>query len=500
MRRVAGVALLCLLASALPALADAPTLEHLLPAGVARGSTNVITVAGKFDPWPVKAWVGCPGVAFTAETNKGKFTVVTSADAPAGAHFVRLFNDDGASAPKILVVSTGNERTEVEPNDAFTNAPVVAPLPLAMNGRLDKSGDVDSFAVTLAAGQWLDARLDAYTLASKMDAVLRIVTSRGVQLAWNHDFGTLDPRILWQAPSNGSYVVQVMGFKYPADADVRLTGGDSCTYRLHLATASQRPELCPATSTEREPNASVTNATNVELPASVRGAVDTAGDEDWFAFRATKDESYEVTLAAASIGSALDAVLKITEIAGKELARSDDSGGSRDPRLEWKAPTNATYHATVANLFARGGSNNFYRLAIQRLAPDFKATLPAHSLMVTAGSTNDVKFSVTRQRGFDRKLRAELRGLPDGARAEALEISDKGGEHVFKLIAAADAKPSSAPVRIVVFDVEKTVERTAAFSLVSSSEDNGVPGGYTTLLAETIDSLWLTIKAKPASK
>jgi hypothetical protein len=37
-------------------LADPPTLEHVFPVGVARGATNTITVAGKFEPWPPKVW------------------------------------------------------------------------------------------------------------------------------------------------------------------------------------------------------------------------------------------------------------------------------------------------------------------------------------------------------------------------------------------------------------------------------------------------------------
>src|SRR6185503_16858506 len=100
----------------------------------------------------------------------------------------------------------------------------------------DKSGDVDSFAVTLEAGQTLIASLEAYTLASPMDAVLRLVDSRGVQLASNDDDGrTLDPLLAWTATSAGSYVLQVFGFAYPAVSDVKFTGGNACVYRLHLS-------------------------------------------------------------------------------------------------------------------------------------------------------------------------------------------------------------------------------------------------------------------------
>src|SRR5262249_12105321 len=109
-------------------------------------------------------------------------------------------------------------------------------LPVSLNGRLDKSGDVDSFAVALEAGQTIVASLQAYTLASPMDAVLRLVDSRGVQVALNDDDGrTPDPRLVWTAKSAGAYILQVFGFAYPATSDVRFTGGNACVYRLHVS-------------------------------------------------------------------------------------------------------------------------------------------------------------------------------------------------------------------------------------------------------------------------
>src|SRR5439155_11336470 len=77
--------------------------------------------------------------------------------------------------------------------------------------------------------------LEAYTLTSPMDAVLRLVDARGVQVALNHDDGrTLDPFLAWTANSAGTFVVQVFGFAYPATSDVKFTGGNACVYRLHL--------------------------------------------------------------------------------------------------------------------------------------------------------------------------------------------------------------------------------------------------------------------------
>src|SRR4029453_10666821 len=103
---------------------------------------------------------------------------------------------------------------------------VVEHLPASLNGRLDKSGDVDSFGIALEAGQTIVASVEAFTLASPVDAVLRLVDFRGVQVAFNHDDGrTLDPFLAWTAKSAGTYILQVFGFAYPATSDVKFTGG-----------------------------------------------------------------------------------------------------------------------------------------------------------------------------------------------------------------------------------------------------------------------------------
>lgn len=251
---------------------------------------------------------------------------------------------------------------------------------------------------------------------------------------------------------------------------------------------------------EQEPNYMPTNAMKLTLPGSIRGMIGGVGDEDCFAFDVKKDEFIEAAVEAASAGSALDATLKITDANGKELTRNDDASGSRDPRLEWKAPTNGTFCVVVGNLLHSGGTNHYYRLSVQHARADFKASLAANSVTVTAGDTNEVKFTVTRLRGFDRKLKARLKGLPEGLRAEAVDVLEKSGENVLKLVATAEAKVVQVPLRLVITDVESGEERVALFALSSSSEDNGVPGGYTKLLVDSVGQLWLTVKAKPAAK
>ncbi|HEU0040305.1 MAG TPA: hypothetical protein VFR76_13635, partial [Verrucomicrobiae bacterium] len=199
--RLAAVYFVLLLAAAFNVQSAAPSLEQFHPVGFARGSTNVVKVVGKVDPWPPQIWGGGAGVEISALTNKNELQFVVAADAAPGVRLVRLFNDEGASEPRPFVVGAGRELIEIEPNDHFGSAMAIAELPVTINGRLEKSGDVDSFLVRVPAGHCLLASVDSHVLMSRLDAVLRLVSTNGLQLAWNHDFATLDPRLDWHAPA-----------------------------------------------------------------------------------------------------------------------------------------------------------------------------------------------------------------------------------------------------------------------------------------------------------
>src|SRR5206468_3857311 len=138
--------------------AETPIIDGLFPVGGARGTTNLVTVSGKFEPWPPKVWVSRPDLAFSAETNKGKFVVTISDAAVPGPRLVRFYNDEGAGDPRIFVIGGGREIADLEGNNQFSKPQWIEELPVTVNGRLDKRDDVDSFGVRLRHDQWLEAR------------------------------------------------------------------------------------------------------------------------------------------------------------------------------------------------------------------------------------------------------------------------------------------------------------------------------------------------------
>lgn len=489
------------LVGATTSFAAAPTLEHLFPAGAARGSTNPVALAGKVDPWPARVWTDTPGLTFVAETNANRFRVEVASDAVPGPRLVRLFNEEGASEPRFFVVGAGPEVADAEPNNHFGTPQVLGPLPVTVNGRLDKGGDVDSFAIRIGAGQWLDARLDAYVLMSKLDGVLRLVDTNGVQLAWNHDDATLDPRVTWRASGDATVVVQVFGFRHPADSSIVLAGGESAVYRLHLNVVDRPPDLPGGWPVESgfDPAPEAGAALVLEPPAAVWGSLSRPREIDRYRFLAPASGMLVAAIDAAGLGSPLDAWLAIEDSAGKELARVDDAEGSRDPRLEWKLPggTNAVFVAAVGSLTHRGGPAYRYRLSLQPAGPAIEASLDTGGVVLAPGTTNTVKLRIRRLRGHTNAVTALLRDLPPGVTAASRSPKPSETEPVLELVAAADAEAFQGPVRVVLAEGNGGGETAVPFELTSRGENNGVPQGYSRLVVDRTDRLWLTVRTNP---
>ncbi len=545
--------------------AAVPVLDHVFPAALQIGSTQSVTLVGKFDPWPTRLDLDIPGVTWEATTNTGVITVRVSPKAPVGPQVIRAFSPEGVSAPRFLILSSHPQRAEVEPNDEMRTAQVLSDLPAEVNGRLEKNGDVDSYSVELQAGQNLVARLEAYTLQSPLDPVLRLLDAQGVQVAWNHDeVRSLDPLLAWRAPKAGTYVLQVFGFAYPADSDLRFSGSAKSVYRLHVSTdpvarhgwplgvsrsvetrvrwgdwgvpeMSSESTLVPSSAiasgtvghslqipghrlplempvgdgkewVEVEPNDTAATAQTLEIPSAVSGDLDRAGDEDRYRVSAKKGEALHLEVQAAGLGFPLDAWLKIEDATGKELVRNDDSGGA-DPVLDWTPPESAEYRVVVGNLLQRGGRDQRYRLSVQRPQPVWSASVPEAFLSLEPGKTNEWKVAISRRFGAETRLTVSVRGLPPGVRVDPVEVPEKALEATLRWITATNAASFSGPFQVEVM-APKSVQglagvQQAQFSLVSAGENNGVPQGFRRLVVESVSRLWMTVlpmPSKPADK
>lgn len=126
---------------------------------------------------------------------------------------------------------------EAEPNDEqakSTAAPVGEPI--ALNGIIEKPGDVDYFKVPFKKGQQVVLQAYAQSLGSPLDSVVNVYNEKGGSLGGNDDGGgrrRLDSKQTLNIPADGNYYVRV--------TDHLERGGPNFVYRLELV-ASQ-PQL-----------------------------------------------------------------------------------------------------------------------------------------------------------------------------------------------------------------------------------------------------------------
>lgn len=472
----------------------APSLDAFFPPVVVAGATTAVTAAGKFADWPPAVWTDAPGIVLRPEKESGKLSVGIAADVAPGPHLVRLFNSSGTSVPRFLLVTKDPPLAEVEPNDEPARAQPVPALPAVITGRLGKTGDVDCYAFDLAAGQTLTAMLDAQVIASPVDAALRLLDIRGVEMAFNHDNGrNLDPLLTFTAPAAGRFTLQVFGFAHPATAEVRLHGSDAAVYRLSLTTgAPPEPEPSPAEGPVFRRAEYPKEAPRP--PFAAEGVISRPGGESRHALTVTKGDKLVLAVQAAALGSPLDAWVAVRDSAGKELARNDDGANTgADPMLEWKAPADGTYTAAVGNLLHRGGADHFFHLVVRPAHPRLEAVITDAGCVVEPGKSAEIKVTLRRLEGFKGALVASVAGLPDCLGASEATADDKQKEITLTVKAPSDAAPFNGLVAVRLREAEGAGTWTAVHELVSTALNNGVPQGYRDLLIRSTPGIWLTV-------
>lgn len=195
-----------------------PRPTAVIPAGGKPGETLEVTMLG--DPaGPFKQKITLPAqpqFLSTIFAPDEKSTAVLPQDA-----------SGVAPSPLVFRVNPLNNVVEKEPNDDRTQA-TACDAPIAMNGVIEKSGDVDSFQFKATKGQVFDVRVHARSIRSPLDPVLTILRqSNGGGAGTNDDSGSPDSYLRFTVPADDTYVVQVK--------DMLAAGGPDYAYRVEVA-------------------------------------------------------------------------------------------------------------------------------------------------------------------------------------------------------------------------------------------------------------------------
>ncbi len=139
MSRVPWIVSVVALALAGRALGQAAGGQYPVPAWGQRGQTVEVTASGRFDHWPPEVWTLGDGLEVTPGEEKGKLSVAIAEEAPIGLHWIRLHDEEGASALRPFLVGTLPEVIEAEPNDAVAKAQTIETAAVTVNGRLSEA-------------------------------------------------------------------------------------------------------------------------------------------------------------------------------------------------------------------------------------------------------------------------------------------------------------------------------------------------------------------------
>lgn len=520
------------------AAADAPSASSFFPGGGKIGDSVDVEAKGSFKSWPVEARVDRDGLTFVAGEEPGHFTAEIACDANPGIFWVRLYNEDGATSLRPFIVGSLPEVQEAEPNDSDAQAQDVDPNGVVINGRLEKAGDIDAFAVPLESGQTLVASIEAHDrLGSPMDAVLQVVSPDGFAIDHVDDSPTLDPKLAFTAPTEGKYVVRVFAFPSQPDSSIRFSGGDDYVYRLTLTTGDvidlAHPSAIGQEGSELElfgvgwsgeegagplcvdrfpdpgglawhphrpgfavvkvvdlPIVRAEEATEdpVSLPALICGRISAEGARNQFRIKAEPGSMIALRVEARVFSSPLDPVILVENSSGEQLAEQDDTGKSRDPELTVKAPEDGVLVVEMRDLHGRRGPRFLYRVEARESAPEVALSVDSDHVVGSKEKPASIPVVVDRRGGFKEPITITVDGLPGGVTVEPV-ISESEGDSAKKVtltLVSEDASPWSGEIR-VIGTIEGKDDPEAARVVARAERIGGPP----------TSAVWLTLTPSP---
>ena len=331
---------------------------------------------------------------------------------------------------------------ESEPNDRVALAMPVTP-PIVIDARIRPSqignrSDTDLYRVKLAAGQVIEAVVDAGKLGSPMDPVVRILDANGGERARDDDSGGgRDAKIVFTAPAAGEYLVEV------TDAGNRI--GDAFVYRLQLAPprpdfaidmVPDAPLIIAGGRTAAVVNVTRSHGYNAEIPLTFENLPAGVRIADGSVIPAGAGSVRVIFEAAADAKpGGVQTGLYGTGMVGGIKTRRYASGTQEDYSKNGDQVVRATRRQPT--------------IGVGVSAPaDVVLTAAKSAIQCGVNATIDVPFTLTRH-GFAGKLTLSVIGLPAGITATGLDVAENATSGVVQLKVDAGAAAFSGSITLV---------------------------------------------------
>lgn len=463
----------------------APAISKLSQRGLQTEATTTLVIEGTEllpEPHvllavPIAQQVVKPG----ATANQVQIDVTLDASVPPGIYELRLVTAGGISP----AVGIGIDHLPELPL-----ADEVANLPVALSGTVAGS-EVRRTSFTGQKGQKIVIEVEGRRLGVELNPMVHLLDSRGVQVAWAQPAKALfgDARLTAELPADGKYTVELhdalfrgpgpgnfrlkIGTFYYADtvfplgvrretksplefvasnlpagtkaepADAPVTGPFAAPWPAIDMISGSRPKLIYSDHDELIEAAIAPGGPPQKLaaPMAVSGRLAARGEEDRYQVIVTPGQALRFDVMAAQLGSPLDGVLSIRNMAGGELAASDDRPLTPDPGLDYTVPAGVeSLLVVLKDLEGRGGPEFIYRLAVTAVGqPDFGLTLFADNAALPKQQPRMMRVRAER-RGYNGPIKLSLAGLPPGVVVGGQEIPAGATDTLLTLV-GGDEQP-----------------------------------------------------------
>ena len=503
------------------AMADPPVLSYSVPAAVAPGKTLDVTFHGEKLSAPSGLWTSFSATAqpASAPPAKGPVTSVTyritvPEDTPLGIGGVRVGTAEGISNVRLLAVDDLASTVDAADNHRPDKAQSIT-VPIAVDGSCQAEQD-EYFKFQASAGERVSIEVLAHRLGSPLDPVVRVLDSKGNELAYADDDPATgaDSRLIYQFANAGEYTVELR--------DIRYQGGDAYRYRLRigefplvtapyplaakrgaltsvgfvgqaldgvmsvtvapgeeapfglmslratypsgrgstwasLMTAAAQDQL------EQEPNDASQSSTPCRVPGAIEGRLERPGDRDFFYFSAKKGDRITFTGQTRSLGSPADVLLRLYRADGAMMAEVEDSGGE-EGQFTHRFPADGVYRLRVEDVNGRGGPDFVYRITAETPRPGFSLSIDTELFVVPQGGDFVANVSCTR-RDYTGPIKISVEGAGEGLRVLGDEIHAGKNGTVLRVTLPAQMKAGTiASIAIVGKAVDKGVSMSARAS------------------------------------
>ena len=192
------------------ALAAAPSIARVDPPAAVAGGTTEITFVGDNLDGGLDVWT-----SFPCEVSPGErpgapvFRLTIAGKVPRGLGALRLITTNGISNPQLFLIDSLPTASSGGTNHSLATARKVT-VPGAFHGVCEEVRS-DFYKLGARKGDRLTMEIVAQRTGSALDPVLRLLDTRGLELAANDDTPELggDARLEFRCPKTGEYIVEV---------------------------------------------------------------------------------------------------------------------------------------------------------------------------------------------------------------------------------------------------------------------------------------------------